>query len=149
MTHFNKDDKEMSIEEILSSIRKYVSDVEETGQQAMSSSQEEIVVKERSEDTEFIKLDKSQIIENETEETNYSKENPSDLTRQSKTGVFDKLTEALKTYGKPKQPQYDHEVYQFFKLIIKEWLDKNLPQIAEELVMREIEKLRSYGKYND
>ncbi|MDR0640584.1 MAG: DUF2497 domain-containing protein [Holosporales bacterium] len=80
-----------------------------------------------------------------------------DLTNiaPKKSGPFDKLTDALKSYGKEKgssgsKKNIEKEVMcKFFEDIatevIKQWIANNLREITTELVAAEIEKLKAEG----
>jgi cell pole-organizing protein PopZ len=148
---------EMSMEDILSSIRKYVS--EESGQDAA-----EHVRPEDPHMDDEIRLGAEQIVDHSTGEM-YSDASRlvSDFGGQvhegyddgkdRRAGPFDKLTEALRAYGKSgrhrHRPREDGAaaVYELFVTIasdlVDQWIKQNLPRITEELVMREIERLKS------
>jgi cell pole-organizing protein PopZ len=75
------------------------------------------------------------------------------ITIPKRPGPFDKLTDALKSYGKPKLKGDDKTemeiVCNFFRSIAEErvdkWLENNMAEIVEEAILREIEKIKSEG----
>lgn len=125
--------EDMSMEDILSSIRKYVSE-ENTVTNNNDNKQpvEEI-------DEPVINLDANSVLMQEEEKQAIEK------------GPFNKLTEALKTYNKPKKQtgstDLNMSVDQFLREIvegyIQKWADKNLQHIVENIVLKEIEKIKS------
>ena len=68
------------------------------------------------------------------------------------SGPFNKLAEALKTYGKQKKPSISEvnsnmTVDQFFRTVIEsyiqKWAAENLKKLVEQIVLQEIERLKS------
>jgi cell pole-organizing protein PopZ len=142
---------EMSMEDILSSIRKYVS--EEGGAETVGHE-----IPEDPHDDDEIRLGAEQVVNHAVDEV-YS-DTPrlvGDLggRTHARVGPFDKLTDALKAYGRhgKSQPRGDSQqdsmaaIHHLFTTIasdiISQWIERNLPRITEELVMREIERLKS------
>ena len=175
MSNFNekRQSEDMSMEDILASIRKYVSD--EEGKTTSSSEENQV---EEHDDLPIpaenvIKLSESNVISEERQPTiklharneNYNPdtyEEKSTLAMEVDTphvvkkqsgGPFDKLADALKSYGKPKEKVTkqagisDITLEQFLSEIaarvIEDWAEKNLRKISEEIVVREIEKIKS------
>lgn len=181
MANFNNTNEEMSMEDILSSIRKYVS--EEDAKKSAPNSQTnypepapEIFRSLSPENETVISLDESHIIDRQyhspaehfpdirtvaSSATPMTYEEKSDLAEEvvltapkknNKSGPFDKLTDALKSYGKSKTQNESYNtnsptIDQFLASIaaqqIGKWIDENLQKITEEIVMREIEKIKS------
>jgi cell pole-organizing protein PopZ len=152
--------EEMSMEDILSSIRKYVSEEDNSKKPQPSASQQPY------EKETVINLEKSDVVDDNFKEAPLEQEEDhtslqtynesSDLienvySTKKKAGPFDKLTEALNSYGRDKTKTEKKNgsltVDQLFRTIaeqlIKEWLNKNLDTIVEEMVLREIEKIKS------
>jgi cell pole-organizing protein PopZ len=171
-----KRDDDMSMEDILASIRKYVTD------DASASNSSSVGSTGKNEDM-TIKLEESQIVKsgprkiNEKTEDSHalSEEVPVTYTQSSslsqgvadspknrqdmdlhtsttisginatKTdGPFNRLASALKAYGKPerKSPTIDEFFEEIATLLIKKWMDNNLPSITERIIEKEIEKLK-------
>jgi cell pole-organizing protein PopZ len=155
MINSDRDD-DMSIEDILASIRKYVTDPgspsvpqdkEETSQQDDNSGN-------LGHDENVISLDKSQIAEEKEggEELSIDAALYAESTPASGVTVspFGKLTNALKSYGKPKEqnvrpesPTIDKFLEEVAKPIIEKWVEGNLEQIVEKIVEREIERIKN------
>ncbi|MDO4975478.1 MAG: DUF2497 domain-containing protein [Alphaproteobacteria bacterium] len=165
-------EEEMSMEDILSSIRKYVSEEDEKKNASVNTPQ--CIEEEHYNNTDsVIKLQKSNIvssdsIENSQPIVNVSTEEPlisynekSTLSENivtnsepTKKNPFGQLAEALTSYGKNKatsKPQEKKEsaltIDQFLTRVteemIEKWIDKNLNNIVEKIVIREIEKMKS------
>lgn len=166
-----KYDYDMSMEDILSSIRKYVSDEPDDDVKSNDDGRRrpEIDVSD-SGDEVFVSLDESQLTsdvdvgeddekelpEQKAEERNDFQQPFQQAFQQQKRsasgGAFNKLADALKAYGKNevksvKKPSSEVTMSQFLTLvsgkIIEDWVDKNLRKIVEEIVLREIEKIKS------
>jgi len=184
MVGFNKKDEDMSMEDILSSIRKYVSeeDVSKSNSKFASSpnEQHDIINNDK-----IINLDASSVFPQENNDNikqnttepdplqhydidnlinnnniNNNKNNASNvaentITNQNDSGQnspFNKLAEALKAYGKQKKGKinelnYNMTVDQFLRTIVEnyvqKWMNENLKQIVEQIVLKEVEKLKS------
>ncbi|MDR1233733.1 MAG: hypothetical protein LBJ92_01090 [Holosporales bacterium] len=178
-----RQDDEMSMEDILMSIRKYVAEEgAESSEKAIGKDfddsqkyQPELSSGNFKED-KVISLSGDYVVTN-NDDTGSIDENeiprataPHDSIRyteqsdlvediatvpQKKGGPFDKLTDALKAYGKEKgdnggRKDIEKEIiYKFIKSIaadeIKQWISDNLREIATEFVVVEIEKLKSEG----
>lgn len=125
--------EDMSMEDILSSIRKYVSEENTVTNNNDNKQQVEEI------DEPVINLDANSVLMQEEEKQAIEK------------GPFNKLTEALKTYNKPKKQtgstDLNMSVDQFLREIvegyIQKWADKNLQHIVESIVLKEIEKIKS------
>ncbi|MDR0942157.1 MAG: hypothetical protein LBM19_00875, partial [Holosporales bacterium] len=162
-------------------IRKYVSEENSNTPHTPQSSEVQLA----REKDEVIKLGKSDVIDDSSDKEEYQEcedehassqiyDESSDLTESvysnktpKKAGPFDKLTEALNSYGRNKtkiEKQQDESlpVDQLFRSIaekmkerldkdfdsiiekfVKERLDKDFDSIVEEMVSREIEKIKS------
>ena len=194
MVGFNKKDEDMSMEDILSSIRKYVSEEDISKSNKFTSSpnvfpQGNNTQQDNINNEKVINLDASNVfpqenndtitssnvesdplqnydIDNLTKSTNnntFSKNNngPSNNIEDiinNNTNVsgqnspFNKLAEALKSYGKQKKSKtselsYNMTVNQFLRTIVEsyvqKWMDENLKKIVEQIVLKEVEKLKS------
>jgi cell pole-organizing protein PopZ len=171
----NREDKrntEMSMEDILSSIRKYVS--EDDGSGASSQESKNKVTPSES-DNEVITLGAENIVnEDDTPQgrsASGSRDNSlvynprSSLSTEVGTAdsvqvgtisggkresPFVQLTKALNACGKTKSlANNSNDAYasEFLKSIVKPlievWIEKNMNLLAEDLIMREIEKIKS------
>jgi cell pole-organizing protein PopZ len=175
----NKRSEEMSMEDILSSIRKYVSEeepkiVSDQSDNGESGSYDDEVVSQFSEP--IINLDQSNVLDREepsvgvvyhksssatsvrNDSLRYNEQ--SDLSEEIVTssnnkaaGPFDKLTDALRSYGKSNVGSVEKKgneaefIYNFVKSIIEDridkWIESNMWIIAEKAVKDEIEKMKS------
>lgn len=155
-------EEEMSMEDILSSIRKYVSEEDEKKEIKLSHSGDDLPHLQE----HVIKLDESNIITASSVSSGIvKKEDPVIYDEKSslsetvisekaskKPGPFDQLTSALNAYGKNKTEEAKEKkgsvtVDQLFSTIaekiIQKWVDENLNELVEKVVLREIEKMKS------
>ncbi len=181
MGSFNKKDEDMSMEDILSSIRKYVSeeDVSKTNQFKSSPNEQQNIIN----NDKVINLDASNILpspqdvklgdiepdnsqqytgdsfisnNNNASNNKYNsgivEDNISNTNDSGQNSPFNKLAEALKAYGKQKKIKtndlsYNMTVEQFLRTIIEsylqKWMDDNLKKIVEQIVLKEVEKLKA------
>lgn len=150
MIGFNNKEEDMSMEDILSSIRKYVAEED----LSKTNKTKEYTDDNNHTDSSIIELDECSVSDKMTSEFQEEKslnETPqSGLNNETTSSPFNKLAEALKSYGKPKKAQpinFNMPVNQFFTAIveeyIKKWVAENLKQLAESIILREIEKLKS------
>ncbi|MBQ9440946.1 MAG: DUF2497 domain-containing protein [Alphaproteobacteria bacterium] len=189
MVGFNKKDEDMSMEDILSSIRKYVSEEDVSKSNKFASSQNE--QQDNMNNDKVINLDASNIfpqnnddniktgtiepdplqnydiddlINNNSNSTFNKRKNSVNnnsiedgiISSQNESGQnspFNKLAEALKAYGKQKKVKttselsYNMTVEQFLRTIVEsyvqKWMNENLKKIVEQIVLKEVEKLKS------
>ena len=186
-----KQDEEMSMEDILSSIRKYVSEGEastlpssddqssgtstdfhdydcaNTNQNSYSEENGNVIslgMEDIAEKTDDVVLPPKQNIsedaytsgsirdlsaENDTGNSNYSHEYKTNNETRGNGSPFNKLAEALKTYGARKKNtelNIKMSVEQFFRTVtenyLQRWMDANLKKVVDEIVRKEIEKLK-------
>jgi cell pole-organizing protein PopZ len=148
----NSNEGEMSMEDILASIRKYVADTEDPVQ-SNSNEYSNNQNSGSSNNSVVINLEKSQIALQPTEETKYKQEQinnkPNNSSNKADINPFGKLTNALKAYGKHKEEENKSTQLTLDKFLeniatpaIKEWIEQNMARIVEEVVNREIEKLK-------
>jgi cell pole-organizing protein PopZ len=165
---FPKDNQEeMSMEDILSSIRKYVSEGETKPQN--NEQQHECDV--HCDDEKVVKLNESDVfIEDNSSHSDkkasvvadipVSYEEVSTLSKdvfcekRKVSGPFAQLTNALNSYGKNKMDvdkqnggtlTVDQLFISIAEKVISEWVDKNLKSVTEEIVLKEIEKIKAEG----
>ncbi|MDR1475737.1 MAG: DUF2497 domain-containing protein [Holosporales bacterium] len=164
---------EMSMEDILMSIRKYVSEEEPKKKDEYPAEEDAVNADygetDSAQDDHVIILGKGDVLNAApthpepmysqkahvnsmyyTEQSDLSEEV---ITSPKKSGPFDKLTDALKSYGKDKQKVDDKKfselelVYNFFRSVAEEkitkWIEDNMPAIVEEAIQREINKIKS------
>lgn len=178
MTNFNDNNRkdDMSMEDILASIRKYVADDD-------NKQPEDRIVSEKHTHEDFpknetvIKLSESQIVDHEKSPQNQSEtrlqtnvnESPATYSEvsslsmntmdaspeklSSKESPFNKLANALDTYGKSKSENnkdsagsaltVDKFLESLATPIIEKWVENNIPRIVEKAVDREIQKLKN------
>ncbi|MDR2598601.1 MAG: DUF2497 domain-containing protein [Holosporales bacterium] len=172
----SKRNDEMTMEDILSSIRKYVSE-EESGKSGGSSETKESVPDTGQSPTD-VNLDVINLGAGDIAGTSGSPASPetiqpipsrndssryieqSELAEEvitvhsKRPGPFDKLTDALKSYGKPTssgcgKTELEEMIFNFFRAIVEEkidkWLEDNMLAIVEEAVLCEIERLKAEG----
>ncbi|MDR3031167.1 MAG: DUF2497 domain-containing protein [Holosporales bacterium] len=171
MVSFSDKDEEMSMEDILASIRKYVSEEDENKKSSSADQKKELNFSEQG---NVIKLEQSHVLNSDNsmkqitdlppaEEQDFYEEK-SDLAEQVVTPLhnekkssspFSKLTDAIKSYGKNNTLNKSEEtvgssnltIDQFLSEIasqvIQKWADANLRKVVEEIVMKEIEKIKS------
>jgi cell pole-organizing protein PopZ len=150
-------DEEMSMEDILSSIRKYVSEEDEKRESTLSNPEKDY------REEQVIKLQEENVISNhepvrKTEPVFSYPETPAEPAKVAekpirKSNPFGQLTEALNSYGKAKPKQeaksdtFAPTINEFFlsvtERIIEKWVKENLQGIVEQIVVREIEKMKS------
>lgn len=182
MVGFNKKDEDMSMEDILSSIRKYVSEEDISKSNKFTSSPNEN--KDIINNDKVINLDASSVFSQDNDDNinnmkpspmesdalqrydidtlisdnnnniikNNTVDNNKELNGIENGSPFNKLAEALKTYGKQKKVKmsdlsYNMTVEQFLKTVVEnyvqKWMDENLKKIVEQIVLKEVEKLKS------
>ena len=182
MVGFNKKDEDMSMEDILSSIRKYVSEEDISKSNKFTSSPNEN--KDIINNDKVINLDASSVFSQDNDDNinnvktstmesdtlqrydvdnlignnnnniikNNTVDNNKELNGTENGSPFNKLAEALKTYGKQKKVKmsdlsYNMTVEQFLRTIVEsyvqKWMDENLKKIVEQIVLKEVEKLKS------
>ena len=145
----------MSMEDILSSIRKYVAEED----LSKTSKQKECVSDNNSANSDIIDLDECSVSDKMVSDFNESEKSLNETSapvlntesQETTSSPFNKLAEALKAYGKPKktktQINFGMTVDQFITAIVEEyihkWAAENLKQLAESIILREIEKLKS------
>jgi cell pole-organizing protein PopZ len=156
--HDTNPKEDMTMDDILSSIRKYIAEEDEDNAKKTST-------QDSCEQDSIITLGKNDVVgiqedadpESLPEAVNIYEEVPdrsiNRLSEQLKrTGPFDKLTEALNSYGRHKDRNIDKRagamtVDQLITIIAKEvidtWVRKNLRTVVEEIVMKEIEKIKA------
>ena len=171
MSYTNKNpDDEMSMEDILSSIRKYVSEdkSDEHNEENKDGVSEEI--DNDAEKDNIISLSESQIVRDKIEVQPEPKEsdtqvysekstlsaevvNPEPTIVRKKTSPFEQLTNALNAYGKNKVARersntagsrtVDQLFSEIAERVIQQWVDTNMEIFVEKIVMREIEKIKA------
>lgn len=164
-------DDEMSMEEILSSIRKYVSEESEKKKDNKSEEVQEII--EASHDDNVINLGVAQLAVNDAEPQQPKSTDDPKIYREKSTlstsvigepsqssqkprkrsGPFDRLTNALNSYGKHKEDKSSinktdqKTVNQLFteiaEMAVKEWIESEMEPLVEKIITREIEKMKS------
>ncbi len=177
MNNFNDNKNDMSMEDILASIRKYVAedDNKQTSETDSGNHASENLPNSESSDS-IIRLNESQIAtpEGEIQESqenlvknnenkNYNSEtysevstlsmNTVDTSTSSKESPFNKLANALNTYGKNKTQNKKDTTQEILTIdkflknlatpIIEKWVSNNISKIVEEVVDREIQKLKN------
>ncbi|MDR2074850.1 MAG: DUF2497 domain-containing protein [Holosporales bacterium] len=162
MKEFDKNNRsdEMSMEDILASIRKYVTNGDGNDSQQNEQPQQDAAPYVNGEEI-VIDLEKSQVTDQKADESmllnehvteNSSKVIFSESTSNINVPVnpFGKLTNALKSYGHPKeqnrQPEYltiDRFLRDLAMPIIEKWLNDNLERIIEKKVDENIEKIKN------
>ena len=167
MSNF-KQEEEMSMEDILSSIRKYVSEDEngKTGsylQDDYPIGTEEPKRDTKKNDDDVISLGQedvadvtigsdSVVVPNNIGDSQQSANVDTKKVHISQTSEnsFNKLAEALKSFGKQKKTSelsLNMTVEQFFRSVIEnylqKWMDANLKKIVDDTIRREIERLKS------
>lgn len=163
--------EEMSMEDILSSIRKYIAEedrsaddhreIERNGSvdsqgPVITLGQHNIASTQENDDVDKANNSSATYVSKDTyEEVSSLAEN---LAKERRKGVgpFDRLAEAFNAYGKNKtkrdqqQTISDMTVSQLVatvaERVVREWMGQHLHNIVEELVMREIEKIKEGGE---
>ena len=178
MTNYKKDE-EMSMEDILSSIRKYVADEKNTDsfdkhENGIVQDQypsEQYDTQSREDNDDVITLGQEDVAEQSggtghisddnivlgNSTTDFNNLNAEDTTVGAYSGAtdrnrespFNKLAEALKTYGTRKKStelSIKMSMEQFFRTVtenyLQKWMDANIKRAVDEIVRKEIEKLK-------
>lgn len=166
----NSSEEEMSMEDILSSIRKYVSEEDEKNN---SSSNDQLKESIPSDGDAVIKLRESNIvspIDSTSTQQNSEIHIKSPLTYEEKSTLaesvvapvekapkkspFGQLADALSSYGRNKasakaeeqkrsSPTIDEFLTKISERLVEEWINKNLNNIVTKIVIQEIEKMKS------
>ena len=163
-------EEDMSMEDILSSIRKYVS--EESERKASNEQPTQEIDNTPGTPERVIRLNASQLVSDDEPEKVPEKkyEAPATYNERSslstsvvdtieqeentvstkKVGPFAQLANALNSYGKAKvekKTENSLTVDQLFTCIaeraINDWIEKNMSDIVEQIVAREIEKMKA------
>lgn len=161
MVNFSDKNEEMSMEDILASIRKYVSEEDEAKREERMTTP-----KAPTENENVISLDESHMSEENkiielpqqaAEQSQDFYEEKSTLSEQvveapSRKSPFGKLADTIKTYNQKAEQTMHQNVSQLTidkflseiaEQVIQRWVDANLRNIVEEIVMKEIEKIKS------
>ena len=148
---------EMSMEDILSSIRKYVSEEgdkkePETASDNSDAPQENVIKLDEthvSRETEPVVMPAASESSKIYEEQSTLAENVVSV-KPRRPSPFEQLTNALNSYGRRKAEQKESSsvtVDQLFsgiaERVIREWLDNNMEKLVEKIVQREIEKMKA------
>ena len=161
-------EEDMSMEDILSSIRKYVSEESEkrgsnepaqpvADSEGMSDrvirldashmvSEDEPVITPETRNDESVTYNERSTLSTSVVDSDESENTP---VTQKKAGPFAQLANALNSYGKAKPEKKDSgmTVNQLFTEIaeraINDWVEKNMPDLVEQIVAREIEKMKA------
>jgi cell pole-organizing protein PopZ len=167
--------EDMTMEDILASIRRYVSD-ENKKNDCPEEENTKIEFDTLGKDEDVIELSSDSLIENHAEVVDLSKrevvskETEVPLTYSEKSTIsrevvdqepmeprqrregrpFEKLTEALKMYGKPKEDtsckrriiSIEEFLISVIRPVIEEWIERNMPKIVEESIEKEIQKMK-------
>ncbi len=179
MANYKQSD-EMSMEDILSSIRKYVADEKHTDTLETSENSEradqpndEYNTSDSNFEDNVITLGQEDVADHSvtakrasdddivlgasTTDTNYNnlspEENPASSYSRAVEGnggsPFNKLAEALKTYNSRKKNielNLKMSMEQFYRTVtenyLQKWMDANLKKTVDEMVRKEIEKLK-------
>jgi cell pole-organizing protein PopZ len=149
---------DMSMEDILASIRKYVSDDEsKNGQQKGDSvGNYRASDKDSSQPEMVVKLEENQIVEeaNSSSKGNHNfYEIPDEFLHKKEGGnPFSKLSGVLKSQPKNQKPvdktktvTVDNFLRELAASMIEEWIDNNLEKIAMYAIEREIERIKNQG----
>ena len=92
------------------------------------------------------------ITNNKNNINNNFEDNITSTNDPGQNSPFNKLAEALNVYRKQKkfktnELDYNMTVEQFFRTVIEsylqKWMDENLKKIVEQIVLKEVEKLKS------
>ena len=171
MSYTNKSpDEEMSMEDILSSIRKYVS--EDKSEENPEENRDEISIKQDNDvgKDNVINLNESQIVRGQIDEKPelkvsdtqvYSEKStlsaevvdPAPPIAKKKPSPFEQLTNSLNSYGKNKIAKekadiagsrtVDQLFSEIAEKVIQQWVDSHMEAFVEKIVMREIEKIKA------
>lgn len=175
MVNFERRDDEMSMEDILASIRKYVSEDEN---KSKAEEKTDNVEPPQGKEETVISLSETQIVNSESknsseeqskESSTVPEEDPvtySEISSLSMNTIseapsyshgdsnpFSKLADALKVYGEGTKHQEKTDSAQGVTIdvflrdlagpLISQWIKENLPKIVEEMIDREIQKLKN------
>jgi cell pole-organizing protein PopZ len=165
MVKFDKDHErdEMSIEDILASIRKYVTNGDNDVSQQQDEQPQQDAASYLNDEVTVVDLEQSQVMNQKTadEESVLLNENVAETNSQvifsestfnteAPVNPFGKLTNALKSYGHPKKQNKQLECLTIDKFlenlavpIIETWLNNNLERIVEQKVDENIEKIKN------
>ena len=171
MSYTNKNpDDEMSMEDILSSIRKYVSEDKpdenpEENKDVISGGMDNDASKDN-----VITLNEAQIVQDKVESQPVAKASDSQVYSEKSTlsaevvssepsmvrkkpSPFEQLTNALNSYGKNKLAReksntagsrtVDQLFSEIAERVIQQWVNSNMETFVEKIVMREIEKIKA------
>ena len=168
MNNVNRNtDAEMSMDDILSSIRKYVSEDQDTKEETPKQEENREVYGEQKDNV--ISLNADQVVTNEKAPAkDEHRENKNENVYQERSTLsesvvnvakdeqptkryspFEQLTNALNAYGKNKKEAGvgAKTVEQLFSeiatQIIQHWVDHRMEAFVEKIVMREIEKIKA------
>jgi cell pole-organizing protein PopZ len=157
--------EEMSMEEILSSIRKYVAEEDGNANKPENLSQDnstepvitlgqDDIAVDKSDDEEYAEssIGRGAYINKATyeETSSLAMELAQDSAKRSRP--FDRLADAFDAYGRNKSKRKGQNVGEMTveqlvrsitEKMVGEWVETHLRNIVEELVMREIEKIKS------
>lgn len=125
----NIDEDDMSMDDILASIRRYVSD------------------DETKTDDRVIRLTADQEVNRAKRDVSPKKDFLRAIDEGDERGVLsseDSVKASAHSFSKLQEVKQrtNSSVEQFFSSIIKEWLDKNMPPIVEKTVQKEIERIK-------
>ena len=124
-----KKTQDMSIEEILKSIRGVISKHEDA-----QNNDEVLELINVVDDSDNVAKDDEHLISASTFQE----------TAESLKSFADKAKHAVKNVQSPKALTIDKMVEQMMRPQLKEWLDNNLPNLVKELVEKEIKRLISH-----
>ena len=139
MSDSKNDLKDASMEEILSSIRKYVSDDSDS-----------VVYDGR--DDDIFELNEDHIFDsdNQHDTVRSGESGKRDSGKSSDGSVFTKLAKAIRSQNKPRYDAGDigsmtmaQFIHKITEDVVRDWCENNLTQIVEEMVSNEIERLKS------
>ncbi len=171
----NFKDEEMSMEDILSSIRKYVAEEDNSKQNPHATDypaphegsnsnpsmglEDNVITLEQEDvaDTSDRVPTSANVDNTQDHFDNLFNDGEGDIKNSSDNELhknisspFNKLAEALKTYGKHKRNSelnLDMSVEQFFRTVIEnylqKWMNANLNRMVEDIIKREIDRLKS------
>ncbi len=146
---------DMSIDDILKSIRKYVSEEEkeqELSTNGNANTLQESQEKQAADDPNVVTLQPDNIIE-ESQPINLNQDRENivykqheDISNNSKP--FSKLTEALKIKKnlehKVEKPSVIEDYFEgLVRKEVSKWIEKNMQSIVESIVQKEIEKIKA------
>ncbi|MCX7338192.1 MAG: DUF2497 domain-containing protein [Alphaproteobacteria bacterium] len=136
---------DMSMEEILASIRRYVVDETMPSPGRPEVDRPEIQQPERG---EVIRLTEAYEVARPPQPPIQKPQEPIQREPASSTGAFSRLAEVAKKAERQESAvppsssvTVDHLFAEIARPMIKQWLDKNLPDIVETMVNKEIERI--------